>query len=77
MPRCLLVFEPPDGGVAAHVATLAQALPEHGWSPVVAGPAEAVVYPELERAGVQLLRLPIGRALRPLPYARALRELTG
>ena len=75
MPRCLLVFEPPDGGVAAHVAALAQALPEHGWSPVVAGPAEAVTYPELERAGVELVRLPIGRALRPRPYARALSRL--
>jgi glycosyltransferase involved in cell wall biosynthesis len=75
MPRCLLVFEPPDGGVAAHVAALAQALPEHGWSPVVAGPAEAVVYPELERAGVELVRLPIGRALRPAAYMRALRQL--
>jgi glycosyltransferase involved in cell wall biosynthesis len=75
MPRCLLVFEPPDGGVAAHVATLAQALVEHGWSPVVAGPSEAVVYPQLERAGVPIVRLPIGRALRPLPYARALRDL--
>lgn len=75
MPRCLLVFEPPDGGVAAHVATLAQALIEHGWSPVVAGPAEAVVYPQLERAGVPIVRLPIGRALAPLPYARALWDL--
>jgi glycosyltransferase involved in cell wall biosynthesis len=75
MPRCLLVFEPPDGGVAAHVAALAQALPEHGWSPVVAGPAEAVIYPELERAGVELVRLPIGRSLRPGAYTRALGEL--
>lgn len=75
MPRCLLVFEPPDGGVAAHVAMLARALPDHGWSPVVAGPAEAVVYPELERAGVPLVRLPIGRSLRPAPYGRALRRL--
>ncbi len=76
MPRCLLVFEPPDGGVATHVAALARALPDHGWSVLVAGPAEAIVYPELERAGVELVRLPIGRSLRPRPYARALRQLT-
>ncbi len=76
MPRCLLVFEPPDGGVAMHVAALAQALPAHGWSVLVAGPAEAIVYPELEHAGVELVRLPIGRALRPRPYGSALRQLT-
>ena len=49
--------------------------PTHGWSVLVAGPAEAIVYPELERAGVELVRLPIGRALRPRPYGRALRRL--
>jgi glycosyltransferase involved in cell wall biosynthesis len=76
MPRCLLVFEPPDGGVAAHVATLAQTLPDHGWSPVVAGPTQATIYPELERAGVPLVKLPIGRSLEPRAYARALRQLT-
>ena len=68
----MLVFEPPDGGVAEHVAQLARALPGHGWQVTVAGPEEAAVYPQLERAGVPIARLPIGRALRPVPYARAL-----
>lgn len=76
MPRCLLVFEPPDGGVAEHVLRLATSLPRYGWTAEVAGPAEAIVYPELERAGVPLTRLPIGRKLSPLAYARGLASLT-
>lgn len=76
MPRCLLVFEPPDGGVAEHVRQLALELPAHGWEVEVAGPADAATYPALEHAGVPLTRLPIGRALRPSPYARALAQLT-
>jgi glycosyltransferase involved in cell wall biosynthesis len=76
MRRCLLVFEPPDGGVARHVVELAAGLSSVGWNPVVAGPAEADVYPALEAAGVEIHRLPIGRSLRPLPYTRAVGRLT-
>lgn len=71
MPRSLLVFEPPDGGVAQHVLELARGLPAHGWEVAVAGPVESAIYPALEEAGVPFERLPIGRALRPGPYARA------
>ena len=41
MPRALLVFEPPDGGVAEHVLQLARLLPGLGWDVTVAGPSEA------------------------------------
>jgi glycosyltransferase involved in cell wall biosynthesis len=71
VPRCLLVFEPPDGGVAQHVLDLALGLPAHGWEAAVAGPAESAIYPALQAAGVAHERLPIRRALRPGPYARA------
>lgn len=74
-PRVLLVFEPPDGGVAEHVLQLATRLPGQGVRVAVAGPAEAVVYPALDAAGVPYERLPFGRSLRPGPYARALRRL--
>jgi glycosyltransferase involved in cell wall biosynthesis len=75
MPRCLLVFEPPDGGVAEHVCQLATALSSRGWAVEVAGPREAAVYPELERQGVTVVRLPIGRAIRARDYAGGLRRL--
>jgi glycosyltransferase involved in cell wall biosynthesis len=71
VPRSLLVFEPPDGGVAQHVLDLARGLPDRGWEVTVAGPAESDIYPTLEAAGIPHERLPIGRALRPGPYARA------
>ena len=35
MPRIALVCEPPDGGVAEHVAQLAEGLREHGHEPIV------------------------------------------
>ena len=77
MPRCLLVFEPPDGGVADHALRLALGLPEHGWEPWVAGPPAAVVYPALEEAGVRVLRLPFQRGYRhPARDAATLRDLT-
>jgi glycosyltransferase involved in cell wall biosynthesis len=37
--RIALVCEPPDGGVAQHVAELARGLPAHGHEPVVFAPA--------------------------------------
>lgn len=78
VPRCLLVFEPPDGGVAENVMRLALGLPERGWEPWVAGPEEAIVHPELERAGVPTARLPLVRGYgSPGTDARALRRLLG
>ncbi len=48
MPRVLLTFEPPDGGVAEHVLQLARALPERGFEVEIAGPLEAdFVYGQL------------------------------
>lgn len=75
MPRSLLVFEPPDGGVAQHVLELARGLPAQGWEVAVAGPSESVIYPALAESGIAFERLPIGRALRPVPYASALSTL--
>ena len=76
MPRCLLVFEPPDGGVAENVLQLARGLPAHGWQPVVAGPAASVIYDELEAAGVAVHRLAMRRGYgRPDRDARSVREL--
>ena len=78
VPRCLLAFEPPDGGVAENVMRLALGLPERGWEPWVAGPEEAIVHPELERAGVPTARLPLVRGYgSPGSDGRALRRLTG
>ena len=71
MPRVLLAFEPPDGGVAEHVAQLALRLAAHGFEPEVAGPAEALVYPRLAGAGVPVHRLPLVRDLRDLRSHRA------
>jgi glycosyltransferase involved in cell wall biosynthesis len=75
MRRVLLLFEPPDGGVPAHVLALARGLPAHGWLPVVAGPAQAAAYGEFERAGVAVLRLPMGRSMGPRRSATTLRAV--
>lgn len=75
MPRVLLVFEPPDGGVAEHVLQLATRLPGEGVQVTVAGPAESVIYPALDDAGVAYERLAFGRSLRPGPYGRAAARL--
>jgi glycosyltransferase involved in cell wall biosynthesis len=78
VPRCLLAFEPPDGGVAENVMRLAIGLPERGWEPWVAGPEEAIVHPVLERARVPTARLPLVRGYgSPGSDARALRRLVG
>ncbi|MBJ7471845.1 MAG: glycosyltransferase [Solirubrobacteraceae bacterium] len=51
VPRVLLTFEPPDGGVAEHVLQLARALPERGFEVELAGPLEAdFVYGQLDPA---------------------------
>ncbi|MDQ8044902.1 MAG: glycosyltransferase [Solirubrobacteraceae bacterium] len=48
MPRVLLTFEPPDGGVAEHVLQLALALPERGFEVELAGPLKSeLVYSQI------------------------------
>jgi glycosyltransferase involved in cell wall biosynthesis len=75
MPRALLVFEPPDGGVAENVMRLALGLPERGFDITLAGPPEALPYRELE-GRVPLHRMPFERGYgHPLRDARALRAL--
>lgn len=61
MPRVLLLFEPPDGGVAENVRQLARGLGDQGFTVEVAGPPEALPYGELEQAGVPVHRLPLRR----------------
>ena len=78
MRRALLLFEPPDGGVAENVLRLAMGLREHGWEPWVAGPEQAAIYPQLELAGVPIARLPLVRGYgNPARDAGALRRLLG
>jgi glycosyltransferase involved in cell wall biosynthesis len=64
MARVLLVFEPPDGGVAENVLQLALGLGAHGHSVEVAGPAEAIVYPALLEAGIRIDRTAESRSYR-------------
>ena len=78
MARVLLVFEPPDGGVAENVMALALGLAAHGHAPEAAGPPGAVIHERLEAAGVPVHRVGLRRGYgRPDADARALRELTG
>jgi glycosyltransferase involved in cell wall biosynthesis len=71
VPRVLLAFEPPDGGVAEQVAQLAVRLAAHGFEPEVAGPAEALTYPRLAAAGVPVHRLPFARGVHDASSHRA------
>ncbi len=74
VPRVLLVFEPPDGGVAECVARLALGAGAHGWDVEVAGPPEALPYEPLGAAGIRIHRLPFARGYgRPGADLRALR----
>jgi glycosyltransferase involved in cell wall biosynthesis len=76
VPRVLLTFEPPDGGVARNVVQLALGLARHGWEAEVAGPADALPSAALEAAGVPVHPLPFGRGYRrPHREAAALAEL--
>jgi glycosyltransferase involved in cell wall biosynthesis len=78
MPRVLLAFEPPDGGVAEHVGQLATRLSTHAWDVEVAGPHEASIYARLAAAGVVVHRLPLRRTYSdPRVEAAALRRLYG
>ena len=60
MPRVLLVFEPPDGGVAENVVQLATELGDHGWAVTIAGPQDATVYGRVDPA-LPAHRLPLVR----------------
>jgi glycosyltransferase involved in cell wall biosynthesis len=77
MPRVLLVFEPPDGGVADHVLQIACGIEPHGWTPEVAGPEDAIVRPRIEAAGVRYHPVALQRGYRSPPAeVRALRAVT-
>jgi glycosyltransferase involved in cell wall biosynthesis len=78
MARVLHTFEPPDGGVAEHVVQVVRGLVARGHDVVVAGPRESPFYPELERTGAEVHRLPMRRSYdRPQDELAALRELRG
>jgi glycosyltransferase involved in cell wall biosynthesis len=70
MARVLLAFEPPDGGVTENVLQLALGLGAHGHAVEVAGPAEAIIYPQLRAAGI-----PLHRTAQSRSYRRPDREL--
>jgi glycosyltransferase involved in cell wall biosynthesis len=79
MRRVLLVFEPPDGGVAEHAAYLAGGLRAHGWEPELAGPAAGAVEERAHAAGVPYHRPGLVRGFghpgRDLAALAALRRL--
>lgn len=76
MPRCLLAFEPPDGGVAENVLQLALGLSAHGWEPTLVGPPDAVIYDRARDAGVGIKRIPFERGFgHPLRDLKALVRL--
>ena len=78
MTRVLLVFEPPDGGVAEQVKQLALNLGRWGFDVELAGPEESIIYPALEAAGLPFARLPFERGYgSPGRDSAALRRLTG
>jgi glycosyltransferase involved in cell wall biosynthesis len=54
----LLLFEPPDGGVAEHVLELARGMRGHGWVPTVAGPVVSSIRARLEGEGIEYLEIP-------------------
>ena len=75
--RVLVVFEPLEGGVPAHVLELAARLRAHGWEAEVAGPAGSPWLARLSDAGLSVYDLPFARPPGPgaLRAARALRAL--
>jgi glycosyltransferase involved in cell wall biosynthesis len=76
VPRVLLAFEPPDGGVAENVGQLALRLAAHGWTAEVAGPAAATPYRALEEAGIPIHRVSLDRAYgEVIKEGRALAQL--
>ena len=78
VPRVLLVFEPPDGGVADNVMQLALRLREHGFEPELAGPLDATIYPAVEGEDIPIWRFSFERGYgRPHRDAAAIRRLIG
>jgi glycosyltransferase involved in cell wall biosynthesis len=59
VPRILLAFEPPEGGVTENVVQLVQALPGHGFAVDVAGPMQSPAYAAIAGAGAPIHRLPL------------------
>jgi glycosyltransferase involved in cell wall biosynthesis len=75
--RVLLVFDPPDGGVAENVRRLALGISGYGWQPYVAGPRESIIYDDLRAAGVPIARLPFQPGYdHPRADIKTLRQLT-
>jgi glycosyltransferase involved in cell wall biosynthesis len=80
LPAVLLVFEPPDGGVAEHVLELARGMRARGWAPTVAGPVDSSIRARLEAEGIEYLEIPHlrrgygrpGEDLRSLAWLRRL-----
>jgi glycosyltransferase involved in cell wall biosynthesis len=76
MPRVLIAFEPPDGGVAEHVLELALGLPDRGWQAEVAGPAETTISARLQTARIPAHRVALHRGFgRPWRDVRALGQV--
>jgi glycosyltransferase involved in cell wall biosynthesis len=76
MFRVALVCEPPDGGVAEHVAQLALNLPGHGYEATVLCPPRFGPRERLVAAGIELRTIALRRTYRhPQSDARALVQL--
>jgi len=76
MPRILLVFEPPDGGVAECVGRLALGAGALGWDVELAGPREALPYAAVAAAGIPIHRLALERGYgRPAADLAAFRGI--
>jgi glycosyltransferase involved in cell wall biosynthesis len=76
MPTVLLLFEPPDGGVAQHVLALARGLGAHGWDVELAGAEDADIWPAVTALGLPVHRLPFVHGYRrPSSDARVLARL--
>jgi glycosyltransferase involved in cell wall biosynthesis len=72
----LQLFEPPDGGVAAHVLGLALGLGDHGYEVELAGPQDAVIWPGVRDAGLPVHILPFRHGFRaPQSDARVFARL--
>ncbi|MBO9532539.1 MAG: glycosyltransferase [Solirubrobacteraceae bacterium] len=76
MPKILLTFEPPDGGVAEHVLQLARELPSRGFEVELAGPLDGeFVYGQLD-GSIPIHRLDYRRGYGdPKADARTARQL--
>jgi glycosyltransferase involved in cell wall biosynthesis len=76
--RVVEVFEPPAGGVPAHVRDVAEELTARGHEIVVVGPPDARERGRIERSGVLYVPLPIiGTMLAPRADAHFMRALAG